>query len=272
MLWLLLPLTIGWGLWMRKKSVAIFSLWWFLILLASNPNWLHLPGVGSLDAFTYFIAAYIPASILLGASAGWGIDNLQYHATKEKPETSHPSDRILIFQILLFLSVSILGLWGVRQRIDDIQPIEFALATRPDLNAADWIQENLSEDARFLVNSFFAYNDTVIVGSDGGWWLPLLVHRATTLPPLNYSVEDGPRPNYRLWINKLNRMIQDKGIDHPDVLRTLKERGITHIYIGQQQGSVNNNGFKLDAQALSNSPHFRSIYHQDRVWIFEIIY
>ena len=270
-LWLLLPFSIGWGLWKRIKGVALFCLWWFFILLAANPNWIHLPGVGSLDAFTYFIAAYIPASILLGASAGWGIDSLHQKLAKDKLEISQPKNRSVILPILLFISISFLVLWGVRQRLNDIQPFQFALGTRPDLDAADWIQKNIGEDARFLVNSFFAYNDTVVVGSDAGWWLPLLVSRATTLPPLNYAVEDGPRANYRVWINKLTRMIQEKGIDHPDVLRTLKDRDITHVYIGQRQGSVNNNGFKLDAQALLNSPNFHPIYQKDRVWIFEVI-
>jgi hypothetical protein len=272
MLWLLLPLAIGWGLWLREKEVALFSLWWFIILLAANPNWIGLPGVGSLDAFAYFIAAYIPAGILLGASAGWGIDHLQNKITKEKARTSHPINLLGFVSILSFLGVFFLGLWGARQRIDDIQPFKFALATRPDLKAANWIAMNIDQDAHFLVNSFFAYNDTVVVGSDAGWWLPLLAHRSTTLPPLNYSVEVGPRPNYRLWINKLTRMIQEKGVDHPDVLRTLQDRDVTHIYIGQQQGSVNNSGFRLDINTLIDSPHFRPIYHQDRVWIFEIIY
>jgi hypothetical protein len=268
--WLLLPIAIGWGLWMKKKGVALFTLWWFFILLASNPNWLHLPGVGSLDAFTYFIAAYIPASILLGASVGWGIDSLQRKLTKDQMKISQPKKSSSILPILLSLSVLTLILWGSRQRINDIKPYQFALGTRPDLNAAEWINKNIGEDARFLVNSFFAYNDTVVVGSDAGWWLPLLVRRATTLPPLNYAVEDGPRLNYRVWINKLSRMIQEKGIDHPDVLQTLIDRDITHIYIGQRQGSVNNHGFKLDAQALLNSPNFHPIYQQDRVWIFEV--
>jgi len=146
-----------------------------------------------------------------------------------------------------------------------------ALVTRPDIRAAEWIQENTPQDARFLVNSFFAYDDTVIVGSDGGWWLPLLAQRQTTLPPLTYGSEGGPRPDYVQWINALTTEIQNKGIAHPDVLALLRERGVTHVYIGQRQGRVNYGGpYVLEPGQLLASPNFRLVYHQDRVWVFEV--
>jgi len=122
-----------------------------------------------------------------------------------------------------------------------------------------------------LVNSFFAYGDTVIVGSDGGWWLPLLSQRQTTLPPLTYGSEGGPHPDYIQWINALTTEIQNKGIAHPDVLALLRARGITYVYIGQRQGRVNYGGpYVLDPQQLLADPNFRLAYHQDRVWIFQI--
>ncbi|MCK5430610.1 MAG: hypothetical protein KAI94_14120, partial [Anaerolineales bacterium] len=69
-IWLLLPFIIGWGLWKREKGVALISLWWFLIFIITNPQWLGLPGSGAITNFTIFIAAYIPASILIGYAAG----------------------------------------------------------------------------------------------------------------------------------------------------------------------------------------------------------
>jgi hypothetical protein len=51
----------------------------------------------------------------------------------------------------------------------------------------------------------------------------------------------------------------------------LKERGVTHVYIGQQGGRVGNPGPPLlQAGLLSESPYYRVVYHQDRVWIFEM--
>jgi len=166
-----------------------------------------------------------------------------------------------------------IGLWNVRQRLGDMQVVSSALVTRPDIRAAEWIQENTPQNARFLVNSFFAYGDTLIVGSDGGWWLPLLAERQTTLPPLTYGSEQGPRADYILWVDTLTSEIQNKGITHPDMLALLRERGVTYVYVGQRQGRVNYDGpYVLNPDKLLSSPFFRLIYHQDRVWIFEVVW
>jgi hypothetical protein len=263
LLWLLLPVSIIWGLWQREKGVALITLWWFLILVAANPQWLRLPGEGALTNFAVFIAAYIPAGVLAGYLLG------QVIGYKLKVESARKS---LVLALLVSVSVFVVGIWGARARLNDLQVVSSVLATRPDIRAAEWIQENTPQDARFLVNSFFAYNDSAIVGSDGGWWLPLLAQRQTTLPPLTYSSERGPRPDYVGWINALAGEIQNKGIAHPNVLAFLRARGITYVYIGQRQGRVNYGGpYVLEPEQLLASPNFRLVYRQDRVWIFKTV-
>jgi hypothetical protein len=170
------------------------------------------------------------------------------------------------------ISLAVLALWGAGQRLGDLDVAQHALVTRPDLRAAAWIRANTPTDARFLVNSFFAYGGASVVGSDGGWWLPLIAGRQTTLPPILYGSEQPPRPDYRLWINALTAALEQKPLDDPAVLAMLREHGATHIYIGQRQGRLNYAGpAVLDPQQLLASPHFRSIYHQDRVGVFEIV-
>jgi len=259
-LWWLLPVSVIWGLWRRNKGVALIGLWSFLTLLAANPQWLRLPGEGALSNFAVFIAAYIPVSVL----AGYLLGQVVSYPSKVKSKSN-------FLTITLLVLVLAIGAWGTRQRLRDFNVMAGALATRPDIRAAEWIQENTPQNARFLVNSFFAYGDPVIVGSDGGWWLPLLSQRQTTLPPLTYGSEGGPHPDYIQWINALTTEIQNKGIAHPDVLALLRARGITYVYIGQRQGRVNYGGpYVLDPQQLLADPNFRLAYHQDRVWIFQI--
>jgi hypothetical protein len=266
-LWLLFPLAIAWGLWRREKSVALISLWWFLILLAANPQWLQLPGEGALSNFAVFIAAYIPVSVLAGDLLGQGISS-KWKVGSGKWQAASGNILALTLLILVF-GVSV---WGARQRLGDLQVTTSALVTSSDVRAAEWLQKNTPLDARFLVNSFFAYGGSAIVGSDGGWWLPLLAQRQTTLPPLNYSFDQGPRPDYVHWINALTGEIQNKGVTHPDVLTLLRERGVSHVYIGQRQGRVNYGGpYVLEPGQLLASPDFHLVYHQDRVWVFEII-
>jgi hypothetical protein len=154
----------------------------------------------------------------------------------------------------------------------DVAVAQYALVTRADLRAMDWIRANTPQSSRFLVNSFLAYGDTLVAGSDAGWWLPLLTVRESTLPPINYSSETGPRPDYLEWTNELTVAIQERGLEDPQVLDLLEARGVSHVYIGQQAGRVGNPGQPLlQAGFISKSPHFRVAYHQDRVWIFEFL-
>ena len=255
-LWLLLPIGVGWGLWHRQRGVALISLWLFVLVLAANPQWLRLPGEGVLSNYAVLIAFYIPVSLIIGATASWLIP----HSRRQR-ET-----------LAVMLCVFGLSMWGARQRLDDVHIADHALVTSPDLRAALWIQAHTPPTARFLVNSFFAFGGNGIVGSDGGWWLPLLAYRQTMLPPTTYGFELGPRPDYVTWINTLPRVIQAEGIDQPATLALLAERGITHVYLGQRQGLVNSGAAEvLQPDELLASPHFRPIYHQDRVWVFELV-
>ncbi len=268
--WISLPLIIVWGLWKRQKGIALISLWWFLILVAANPQWLNLPGAGIITSFAVMISAFFPASILIGAAAGRLIDSLQrldWRIVRNERRAAQIKNTIIPV-IMLFLILAG-GLYGARARLHDIVIAQYALALPPDRRAAEWIKENLPTDARLLVNSFFAYDGEAIVGSDGGWWLPLLSGRQTSLPPLPYMNEQGPRPDYREWINTLVADIQEKGISHPDVLKELEQRGIDYVYIGQQQGAVNSPEPMIKLSLLLESQEFQPVYHQDRVWVFK---
>jgi hypothetical protein len=272
LIWLLLFLAVGWGIVTRNHKSNIFSLWWFLILLAANPNWLRLPGTGILTNFAIFIAAYIPAAVLIGAGLSSFLIQVNLISSEEIRRPEPFRQRKFIWSTLLLISLVFLGAWFTRPRIRDVKPGEFALLTRPDLRAVEWIKENLPGEANFLVNSFFAYGGTLVVGSDGGWWLPLLTEHDSSQPPLTYGSETGIRPDYVEFINSLVTLIEENGLDDPGVLSELDQRGIRYIFIGQQQGQVNANSVPLlDVNFLINDPNFSEVYHEDRVWIFKLI-
>lgn len=260
--WGMMMLAIARALGRRDRNVLTFTGWWALLLLAANPAWLALPGTGVLSNFAVFIAAYIPAGILIGTLT----DALPGDILRTRPTYMQRAA-----QILFVLSIAGLSIWGIPQRLNDLNVRMGTLVTRPDLLAANWVRLHLPTTARFLVNTFPAYGNTSIVGADGGWWLPLLTGRLTNLPPLTYSAERGITPDFLQSVNSLSYIVNAKGLDDPEVKRMLGDRGITHVFIGQRQGRVNNpNGPVLDVQLLLNNPNLRPIYHQDRVWIFEI--
>lgn len=253
--WLALGLGLGVGLWRRQRGVLLVGLWWFLLLLATNPAWLSLPGTGIISNFALFIAAYLLAALLSGNLVGYIVQ---------------PAAKRRWASILLALAMVALGMWGVTKRLGDPEIARHTLVTRPDVRAAAWIQENTPEDARFLVNSFFAYGGGTLVGSDGGWWLPLLAERRNTVPPINYDNELGISADFEQQVEGLAHQVQERPVDDPETLALLKERGVTHVYVGQQQGRVNYSGpDALDPAGLLHSPHYRLAYRQDRVWIFE---
>ena len=269
LLWILMPVLIGWALWRRSKAVAIIAFWWFIVFLAANPQWFNLPGEDIISSFTVLIAIYFPASLILGEAGGWLAGKWAIPEGKKadnEPYKYYKSSRFA----LLAISILLLGTWGAIQHRNTLKPNKFSLTTRPDERAAKWIQENMPQESSFLINSFFAYNGSLIVGADGGWWLPLLAEREITVPPLNYGSEKGPFPNYQRWINELTATIQQKGINNPQVLKMLADRNITNIYVGQRQGEVNTNLPLLNIEELLSSSHYQPIFHQDRVWIFEI--
>jgi hypothetical protein len=268
-IWILFFFFIAWGLWKRQKNIAIFTLWWLFIILATNPNWIGLPGAGVITNFAVFIAFYIPASVSI-ASVVELIPRLDHQMNN--PDNTNNKTAILMSGLMILI-VCVLGIWGVQKRVDDLDTSTYSLVTRPDIRAMDWIRTNTAPQARFLINSFPAYGNTSIVGSDAGWWIPLLALRQNTVPPLTYAAEQGISPDFGQKVMTFYYEIRDNGITSPEALKILKAQGVDHVYIGQRQGRVNYIGPDvLDPQILSKDDHFNLIYHQDRVWIFKINY
>jgi hypothetical protein len=258
--WLLLAISLALGLWRRQRGVLLVAAWWFALLVLTNPRWVYLPGTGAISNFALFIALYIPAGILIGDALG------SLFAAFARASWGQA-----VWPVLGALCVVLAGLAGARQRAADLHVYEHNLVTRVDLAAMAWIRENTPPDARFLVNSFPAYGGTLVVGSDAGWWIPLLAGRANSVPPLNYGSERGPVPDYVAQVNELTHELQRLDPDAPETVKLLCERDFTHVYIGQRQGRVNYGGpHVLSVEEMLRSSSYRLIHQQDNVAILEI--
>jgi len=256
--WLTLVIGLGLGLWERMRGILLLAIWWLALLIITNPAWFSLPGTGIISNFALFIAAYVPAAIASGYLAARLMNAI--------------GQRRSMLALAVLLTVG-LGLWGATQRLSDLDPGSHALVTRPDLRAAAWIRDNTPTDSRLLINSFFAYGGTSPVGADGGWWLPLLAGRQVTVPPLAYGGEVPLEAEARGRIQALNMRLSESDPDNPDLLALLQAEGVTHVYVGQRQGRVNNpSRSPLDPHLLVQSANYQLVYRQDRVWIFEVVY
>jgi hypothetical protein len=257
-IWVLFMLCIAWALWRRDKNVLFIVGWWFTVVLMANPNWVGLPGAGLLSNFAVFIAMYIPASLVIGTAFTWLMNPLQ----NNKPFVADSFGILLVIVTILFTA---------RSRLNDIQPDPHAMATRQDIKAMEWIRENTPTESRILVNSFFAYGGSTIVGSDGGWWIPYFTARKISVPPMPYVSEKGPFADYVTYVNSLRQMIEEKGYTHPQVIAELKARGYQYAYIGEKQGRVNYTGpVVMKPKVMIESGYYEAVYHKGNVWILRI--
>lgn len=250
------------GLRRSWQSVLLISLWTVALILIGKPFLLALSGAGLVTNFTIQIALYIPISLSIGLLIAEVIQLLN---------RIFPPKLTLAFGGYLTISLSC---FFTSSQLNLLDRSSHAIVTHPDQQAALWIREHISDrpsETLFYVDGFEAFNNSVVVGSDGGWWLPLLAKRQTSLPPLSYVFELAYDESRWQWIRDMVTFGKTHDLSQNEALDYLLSQGITHIYIGQRHGRVGNPDPPLfSADLLLKNPRYRPIYHEDRVWIFEL--
>jgi len=260
--WLLLlcVVALGWSVVRRQRQLAALGLWIALLASLVALSLLRLPATNLMQNFAVLIALYIPVSLVVGLLLGELVRQIELW----RP----PSGGTLLGIILPILTL--LGGWNQRAIL---QPQVYSLVTYPDYRAMGWIQEHIPQEALFLVESFSIYGGSSAVGSDAGWWIPLLARRQTTMPPQYALMNENPiEPDYSRKVVDLVTLLEENPPDTKEGLRAICDWGVTHVYIGQTQGLTGSGARQLfSPQKLSYNPSFRPIYHRDRVWIFELV-
>ena len=99
------------------------------------------------------------------------------------------------------------------------------------------------------------------VGTDGGYWIPLLTGRDTVLPPVVYI---NGSAEYVKGINNLAKeIIAIESFDEESTRQLLDDNGVTHVYIGARGGSIT-------PKMLMDSPYYQPVYSNGAVWIFQV--
>lgn len=240
----------------RPKVAAVLALWCLFTFLVTNPYLLGLPGSGLVNNFTLVIGAYLPIAWALGWLAGEG-------------ERLLPVTTPVQFTILLLLAL--LAVYGARQQMRIVDPF-FQMVTPVDEAALAWVEQQTPEDARFLVNGFLAYGDSVVVGSDAGWWLPYYTRRANTVPPISYTTELlNPGVDRQSFRQLILDLAASQG--EPAALRRILCRAeITHIYLGERQGQVGYGAMpSIPVEWMIDNSDFELLHQEGRaqVWAFD---
>jgi hypothetical protein len=229
--------------------------WGALAFLSANPYLIGLNGAGIISNFTAQIASYL----LLAPLGGAAVAQIWRWAGRWLGAVGGA----LPLQALAGLAIVLWGI-GWQQRI--VAP-EFQLCTPADLAAMDWIRQATPADAKFFVNAFPAYGNTLYAGSDCGWWLPLLARRASNLPPITQGTEAGEQPNYQFLVNELNAGVEQHPVSTPAAAAALRAAGFGYLYDGPD---ANPPGEYIQPQALASSPLYTLVYDKAGVKIWRI--
>jgi hypothetical protein len=247
-----------WGAYKRERAVIVTALWVVIVAVMTNPTIFGFPSTWLVNNASLAISLFVPFAILGGyllASlfVGWSLVLGRVVGLGNQVRWSFG---YWFIGLLVIGSVALWGAWGM---LTIVNPAT-VLATRDDMAAMAWIRSNIPSDARFLINVRHWQGGTY-VGTDGGYWIPLLTGRDTILPPAIYTYGSA---EYVKGINDLaEEIVAIESFDEESTRRLLRDNGVTHIYIGARGGSIT-------PQMLMASSYFRPVYSNGAVWIFRI--
>jgi hypothetical protein len=243
-----------WGVYKRERAVIVTALWVVIVSVITNPTIFGFPSTWLVNNASLAISLFVPFAILGGYFLTSLSDLVQ---AKLSSNIQYPISNIrwLMFAVVIFLVV----LWGAGEMLTIVNP-STVLAARDDMAAMVWIRSNIPSDARFLINIRHWQGGTY-VGSDGGYWIPLLTGRDTILPPAIYTYGSA---EYVKGINDLaEEIVAIESFYEESTRRLLRDNGVTHVYIGARGGSIT-------PQMLMDSSYYRPVYFNGAVWIFRI--
>jgi hypothetical protein len=268
----------------REWRPAMFAVWSVLLMLVVTPHTLGLPGTGVVDQFAVYIALYITVLPLVGYALATCQDWLAGAFTRWNARSPRATLALLgrpaAHGAALAVALGAVCMWGTLWLRDVADPAQQML-TPADERAMAWIRDNTPADARILVNSFPAYGGSLIAGTDGGWWIPLLTGRRTNLPPLTYGSEQWERDGFYLETNRLPEALRGRplrdgspvriDLTTPDNRARLREAGLRFVYSGANPTPGPDRADRIDTAALRASDAFRMIYDHDGVQIFQLV-
>ncbi len=247
---------MAWGIVRRRSEAVAMGAWLVGLVGLIATRLIRLPGSNHMVSFAIMISLYMPVGLL----GGYFLD-VMFSALTQRARWGAAA---------IIAALLVAGGWGAMARSAVIDHA-YRIVAPADLAAIEWIRANTPPEALFLVDGFLIYNDQSIVGSDAGWWIPLLAGRQNTMPPQYALLNEKPyTPEYNQAIVDLVLQLRQVGVTSPEGRQLLCQYGITHVYVGQGQGQIALPPPEpmLPIAELEASPHFSLLYRQDKVGVF----
>jgi hypothetical protein len=225
------------------KRTLVFGLWTITLGLMTLPFGIHIaPFRPDHAAIVLFLPTALLIAELFISALDWSPRNW-FTRIKTIP------------LLIIFAAMVAWGIWGTRMVINSTT----ILATEADLEAVHWIDDNIPEQTRFLINvSHWQYGS--YRGVDGGWWITPLTGRNAILPNALYAMGEGEYVNQ---VNALAAQVSQIEGCTTEFWELVQSEGLTHIYIKQGLGSMQTSHFE-------NCQGVELVYEKDGVYIYRI--
>jgi uncharacterized membrane protein len=171
-----------------------------------------------------------------------------------------PKERRWIMQTGFIILILVTSVIASRTLVTILNPVTI-LTRQVDLEAINWLETNLPEDAVIAVNPFL-WGYGVYAGSDGGFWISPLTGRRTVPPPVLSGLDY--RSQASLETRRLSEQILEASRDPAKLSQILLDAGVGYIFLGGKAGA-------FSSEILSSSPYFQEIFQKNGVRIYQVV-
>jgi hypothetical protein len=233
----------------QPVAVLVLAAWALAQLALANPRWwpVPMPLAGRVDLVTTLAALCFPLAVAAALAL----------AVAARLAGRQWGRRGAGVALALGLAGTALGGWQLQALVTPAN----ALVAPADLAAAAWLRTHSPPDATIAVSAtLLPWAPDYVVGVDGGYWLPLLAGRATTVLPMLYPGERGADQAAVARMVAVAQALRDA----PAAALTAALLRSLHV------GYVYHSGRSPvpSAEGLASNPGFRVVYDADgvRIW------
>lgn len=213
------------GAWRSRRLVILTTLWLGVFTFFAYAHQLGIPLLNVTNFTGFLISISLPMAMLWGAGLE-GIWSLL------------PGGWQTRLQLPLIGLILAAGYWGGHYRETGLEEYRF-FVTQADVVAMDWINQNLPQDAAFVVNTYNWLGTPH--GTDAGYWIPYFTGRKTTTESMLFSLGSAERS---LHNQKLGDLVNQLETD-PQAAATLCAEGFRYVYLGAR-GSFDGSSISFD--------------------------
>lgn len=237
---------LAWSLGRRSAVGAAVGAWLVLAVAAVAGPFVGLPRSWMLPPSALVISAFVPVALGVALAADAGLAAARRHRARLAP---------------LVALAAVAATWQAAPGQRSVINPDTVLLAAADLAAMDWVAAETPPGATFVIGTthwqFGTYR-----GVDGGYWLPLLARRRTTIPPALY-VYGAPGDVRR--IGALAKVAaRADALSPAELSQLMDDAGADHVYVG----ALARPGSGFSAARLRRQPDLRQVYGRDGVAIF----